>query len=208
MTLRIGKMLKKVFVVVVIISIILGSLIILSLQNIGVKTLYLAPNTEGVPSWHSGIDSGYVNLSAHNCKLVNEYSLFGRFQGYLNNSTIEYASTAPMGFYFEMVEQSLSWPYNSTSLVVNSATVEASGGMPLGLIKVFTITGNGSGTPGFYISGFSWGSSWIGTGVQTYVGLHQIYLNITVTPYADYGPYKFAGNSFHGSFEWNVTIGS
>lgn len=174
---------------------------------------YSSTNFEGGPgAYYNYTETGYWNLSAHGC--IQTYRYF--FEAFripqitvIDNRTVQFLSYAPFDFWMILANQSIIFPYTSTSIAVNNISVSTPmGGQDTMTTKVVS----GSGIPHLYrlmnttgieIEGLVWAKSEY---IVDYPGFHTFYLNFTLTPYADIGPFKFSGGTVHTSLEWKATV--
>ncbi len=175
---------------------------------------YSSTNFEGGPgSYYNYTETGYWNLSAHGC--IQTYRYF--FEAFhipqitiIDNRTVQFLSYWPFDFWMILANQSINSPFTSTSIAVNNISVS----YILGIKDPMTtkvLAGSGiphlyhgfMNTTGIEIEGLSWAMpEWL----LQFPGTHVFYLNFTLTPYADIGPFKFSGGRVHISLEWNATV--
>ena len=137
-------------------------------------------------------------MTAFGTQLTCWYSLSGFFRGTLNNSTIGLAMLEPVTLNFYLLNQSLLWPFSSVGINVSPITISDSrGDSYVGTINTVRAT------YGFGTETLGWPN---GPQLLRSPGVHQIFLNMTITPYSEFAIYKLAGLTQHLSIEWNVTI--
>lgn len=173
---------------------------------------YVSPGFEGGGVYYNYTETGYWNLSAHGC--IQTYRYF--FEAFripqitvIDNRTVQFLSYAPFDFWMILANQSISFPYTSTSIAVNNISVSTSMGSQ-DTMTTQVVSGNGiphlyrlMNTTGIEIEGLVWAKSEY---IVDYPGFHTFYLNFTLTPYAEMGPFKFSGDTVHMSLEWNATV--
>ncbi|MHB8396073.1 MAG: hypothetical protein ACYDAZ_01930 [Thermoplasmataceae archaeon] len=208
---------RRVFSVTIILVLISTVLTVLVVNNVDQPVYYLKNDPLAATYQNYVVNStgghvnytrfGYINLSSDGCTQSYRYFLIGFRLGFtvINNTTLPYLQIAPVWLYVVKVSQILAWPYNSTSISVSAISITSPQGMPPMSLQQSISSGpsNSHGSVGFDIGNLIWPFY---NSLLEYPGFHNFYLNFTLTPYADLGPFKFSGNPVQMSLEWNNTI--
>lgn len=222
-----SKGVRKTLTISVIVVVIVSVISVLSYMNIGQSVVYPSIDNNGysypdsfvIPSgWEDSgqiynyTSSGYLNLSAHGCNQTYRYFLEAlkvpqiqiiddRAIGFLESGVIE--------FWLVLVNKTIVTPY--TSVAVNVSSVSLYDEQDSHLNPVINIRGNMSvspfpGLPLMHASLFITGGFRSVFLLHYDSGLHHFFFKLTVIPYGNVGPFKFAGNPVHLTFEWNTTL--
>lgn len=222
-----SKRARKIFTISVIVVVIVSVISVLSYMNTSQSVIYPSIDSRGysypasfvIPSGWEGsgqiynyTSSGYLNLSAHGCNQTYRYFLEAfkvpQFQ-IIDDRAIGFLESGVIVFWLVLVNKTIGTPY--TSVAVNVSSLSLYDEQDSHLYPVINIRSNMSVSPfstlppmhaSLFITG-GWPSVFL---LHYDSGLHHFFFKLTMTPYADVGLFKFAGDPVQLSFEWNATV--
>ena len=224
-----SKRTRKFFTIIVIV-VIVGSIIsVVSYINISRVVIYPTLDNKGysypdsfvIPSgWEASgqiynyTSTGYMNLSSPGCTQTYRYFLEAFKVPQLktiDDRAIAFLESGVIVFWLVLVNKTIGSPF--TSVAKNVSSVSLYDEQDSHLNPSFTVRSNigyppFSNLPSMHAAALITGG-WSNVFLLHYdSGLHHFIFKLSVTPYSNMGPFKFAGNPVPLSFEWNGTVGN
>lgn len=156
--------------------------------------------------------TGYLNLSSPNCAQTYRY-FFEAFRWpqiyVVNSSNIGILEGGAVNFWLVLANYSTNWPFDAVSLKVTDLSLSDSA-ISSNMVPVFSVFNRSSVniyTQQYMNASVHITGGWLLTDELLQVGgIHFFTFQLSLTPFSDVGPFKFAGTSVHISLEWNATV--